>query len=64
MDEQLENGNVFAVPALWKPLVLAQLDEGATGSNASPFEVLGTSEALKKLIKRDWTLIDHDRSAT
>ena len=46
MDEQFEDGNPFAIPALWEPL--AQFDECAKDSNASEFEFepLGTSMSL------------------
>ena len=63
MDEQFEDGNAFAIPALWEPL--AQFDECAKDSNAFGFEFepLGTSMSLKVMMKRDWTLILCDRSA-
>lgn len=43
MDEKLEDGNAFAVPALWKPSIFAHFDERATDSTAFEFEPLSTS---------------------
>lgn len=47
MDEQVEDGNAFAIPALWKPSTLAHLEERATDSITFGFEPLGTSLSLK-----------------
>lgn len=48
MDEQFEDGNAFASPALWSPL--AQFGECAKGSNAFGFEPLGTTSSLMVMI--------------
>ena len=40
MDEQFEDGNAFASPALWNPL--ARFDESAKEFNAFGFEPIGT----------------------
>ena len=48
MDEQFEDGNAFANPALWNPL--AQFDECAKNPNAFGFEPLGTSRSLTVMI--------------
>ena len=50
MDEQFEDGNAFASPALWDPL--AQFDECAKDSNAFVFEPLGTSRSLTVVMSR------------
>ena len=61
MDEQFEDGNAFAIPALWEPL--AQFDECAKDSNAFRFEFEPLGTSLKVMMKMDWTLILCDRSA-
>ena len=43
MDERFEDGNAFAIPALWKPSTFAHYDERATHSTAFAFEPLGIS---------------------
>lgn len=48
MDEQFEDGNAFASPALWNPL--APFDECAKDSNAFGFEPIGTSRSLMVMI--------------
>ena len=63
MDEQVEDGNAFAIPALWKPSTLAHLEERATDSITFGFEPLGTSLSLKIRWKGDWMLIRWDSSA-
>ena len=47
MDEQVEDGDAFAIPALWKPSTLAHFEERATDSIAFGFEPLGTYLSLK-----------------
>ena len=47
MDKQVEDGDAFAVPDLWKPSILAHSDELATDPIAFGFEPLGTSLLLK-----------------
>ena len=46
MDEHLGDGNVFAIPDLWKASSLAQLNEPATDSTAFGLEPLCTSSSF------------------
>lgn len=43
MDEHVEDGNVFAIPNLWKESSLARFDEPASDSTAFGLEPLRTS---------------------
>ena len=46
MDEQVEDGNAFAIPDLWKESTLARFDDRTTDFIALGFEPLSTSTSL------------------
>ena len=62
MDEQLEDGNAFAITNLWKVSTFAPLDERAADSIAFVFEPLSTSLSPNDLMRRNWILISCNRS--
>lgn len=47
MDERLEDGNAFAIPAFWKPSIFAHFDERAIDPTAFGLEPLSTSHHTK-----------------
>ena len=51
MDEYVGDGNVFAIPDLWKGSSLAQFDEPATDSTALGLEPLRTSSVLRRELR-------------